>query len=117
MNDIVIWHNPRCSKSRQTLALLTERGLEVRERRYLTDAPDAGDIRAALKALDLPAIAMMRPKEKLFRELGLSKDDPDEALIAAMAAHPVLIERPIVFTAGKARIGRPPENVLALFQA
>ncbi len=115
MTDVVIWHNPRCSKSRQTLALLTERGFDVTERRYLTDAPSADDIRTALKALDVGAIDMMRPKEKLFRELGLSRDDPDETLIAAMATHPVLIERPIVFSAGKAKIGRPPEQVLELF--
>lgn len=112
MSKVVIWHNPRCTKSRQTLKLLEERGVSLRIRPYLSDPPSADEIRAARDALGVPAIEMMRPKEATFREAGLAKDMDDEALIAAMAAHPILIERPIVFAGGKAAIGRPPEAVL-----
>ncbi|CUH63964.1 Arsenate reductase [Thalassovita gelatinovora] len=107
---ITIWHNPRCSKSRQTLALIEERDITIRK--YLEDAPSADEIRAARDALGVAAIEMMRTKENLFKELGLSKTDADEVLIAAMADNPVLIERPIVFSDTKAAIGRPPEAVL-----
>jgi arsenate reductase len=109
---ITIWHNPRCSKSRQPLALLEERGLDVTVRKYLEDAPTADELSEAQAKLGVAVIDMMRPKEKLFKELGLSKDDSDDTLIAAMAANPSLIERPVVFANGKAALGRPPENVL-----
>lgn len=112
MNDVTIWHNPRCSKSRQTLALVEEKGIAPTVRRYLDDAPDEAEIRAALAALGLRPIEAMRTKEKEFRELGLTKDSPDDVLIRAMAEVPKLIERPIVFAHGKARLGRPPEQVL-----
>ena len=114
MAVIEIWHNPRCSKSRQTLALLQERGIDPVIRRYLEDAPTVDELRTVRDALDVSAIAMMRPGEAAFRELGLSKSDDDETLLAAMAAHPILIERPIVIRDGKAVIGRPPESVLSL---
>lgn len=111
---ITIWHNPRCSKSRQTLALIEDKG-DVSIRKYLEDAPSADDIRAARDLLGIKAIDMMRPKEAAFKEMGLAKTDDDETLIAAMATNPKLIERPIVFANGKAALGRPPESVLALF--
>ena len=111
---ITLWHNPRCSKSRQTLALIEAAGVEVTLRRYLEDAPTRDEVIAARDALGLPAIEMMRTGEKLFKELGLTKDSPEEALIDAMAAHPILIERPIAFANGRAVIGRPPEAVQAL---
>ncbi|WP_095590513.1 arsenate reductase (glutaredoxin) [Actibacterium ureilyticum] len=114
MTDITIWHNPRCSKSRQTLALIEERGGTITIRKYLDDAPSADEIRETLALLGMPAIQMMRPKEALFAELGLSRDDTDDTLIAAMAAHPKLIERPIVFANGRAAMGRPPEAVLQI---
>jgi len=109
---ITIWHNPRCSKSRQTLALLAARVDDITIRTYLDDAPTGDDIRAARDLLGCRAIDMMRTGEALFKELGLSKSDPDEVLIAAMAAHPKLIQRPIVFANGRAALGRPPEQVL-----
>lgn len=109
---ITIWHNPRCSKSRQTLDLLEGREVEVRK--YLEDAPTLTELKQAQTALGLSAIQMMRPKEALFKELGLSKDDPEETLLSAMVANPKLIERPIVFNQGKARLGRPPEQVLEI---
>ncbi|SMR81449.1 arsenate reductase [Aliiroseovarius halocynthiae] len=109
-----IWHNPRCSKSRQTLALLEEHGEDVAVRRYLDDAPTEAELRAALAALNATPIEIMRKGEKVFKDLGLSADTPEDDLIAAMLAHPVLIERPIVLKDGKARMGRPPESVLEI---
>ncbi|WP_424941907.1 arsenate reductase (glutaredoxin) [Aliiroseovarius crassostreae] len=113
MTPTLIWHNPRCSKSRQTLELVEDLGA-VEVRKYLDDAPSADDIRAAAESLGVTPIQMMRKGEKIFKELGLSTDTPDEDLIAAMASHPILIERPIVFANGQARIGRPPERVLEI---
>ncbi|MDA3887910.1 MAG: arsenate reductase (glutaredoxin) [Allgaiera sp.] len=111
---LTIWHNPRCTKSRRTLALLEDCGLTPEIRRYLDVPPSGVEIRAALKALGLPAIALLRTKEALFSELGLTTDSSDETLIAAMAAHPRLIERPVVFHGDRAALGRPPEAVLAI---
>ncbi|GHE89455.1 arsenate reductase [Aliiroseovarius zhejiangensis] len=107
-----IWHNPRCSKSRQTLAILEGRGEDVTVRRYLDDPPDAGALRSVLAALGVAPIELVRTGEKVFKELGLSKDSPDDELIAAMVSHPILIERPVVIKNGKARIGRPPDSVI-----
>ncbi|MEQ5825975.1 arsenate reductase (glutaredoxin) [Sulfitobacter sp. NFXS29] len=111
---ITLWHNPRCSKSRQALALIEEAGVDVSLRRYLEDAPTRVEIIAARDALGLPAIEMMRTGENLFKELGLTKESPEETLIDAMAAHPILIERPIAFRQSGAVIGRPPEAVQRL---
>ena len=111
---ITLWHNPRCSKSRQALALLEEAGAEVELRLYLKDAPDLSEVQALQAALGLPAIEMMRTGEKVFKEAGLRKDMGDAELLAAMIAHPILIERSIAVKGGKAAIGRPPENVLSL---
>lgn len=112
--SVTIWHNPRCSKSRQTLALLEDRALAPTIRLYLQDPPTADEIRTALRALNRPASALVRSGETIFKELGLSKTSAEDDLIDAMAMHPVLIERPVVFAGGKARIGRPPEDVLEL---
>lgn len=112
MSDVTIWHNPRCTKSRETLALIEGRGITPVVRKYLDDAPDEAEIRAALKALGLRPIEAMRVKEKAFAEAGLSKDSDDDTLIRAMATTPKLIERPVVFKGDKARLGRPPEAVL-----
>jgi arsenate reductase len=109
----VIWHNPRCSKSRQTLALLDAPEIRL----YLQDPPDAGEIMEALRLLGLPAFALMRRGEAVFKELELSTDTQEATLIAAMAAHPILIERPVVFANGKAALGRPPEAVLAILES
>lgn len=112
MTDVTIWHNPRCSKSRQTLGLLEDRGLTPIVRKYLDDAPTEAEIRAALTALGLAPIDAMRSKEPEFKAMGLSRDSDDATLIRAMAERPKLIERPIVFADGNARLGRPPEQVL-----
>jgi arsenate reductase len=111
--SITIYHNPRCSKSRQALALLREQGIEPDVVEYLKYPPDAATLAQVLDMLGLEPRDLMRRKEKEYKENGL--DDPDltrEQLIAAMVAHPKLIERPIVVKNGKAALGRPPEQVL-----
>jgi len=110
---LTIWHNLRCSKSRQTLQLLEERGATLDVRRYLDDPPNAGEIRDVLKKLGLRPGELVRNKESIFKELALDGAD-DDALIDAMAAHPKLIERPVVIAEDAAAIGRPPEDVLRL---
>lgn len=110
---MILWHNPRCSKSRQTLALLQENGIEPELRLYLKDAPTAEDIKAVQAALGVPLADMARKGEAIFKDLGLAGAD-EATLLAAMAEHPILIERPIAILANRAAIGRPPENVLNL---
>ncbi len=111
---LTIWHNPRCSKSRQTLALLQERGQEPVIRRYLDDPPSEDELRAVLQQLGRPATDLVRTGEAQFRTSGLKKDSDEDTLIAAMAAHPILIERPVVISGNRAALGRPPEAVLTL---
>lgn len=113
---ITLWHNPRCSKSRQTLALIEESGTPVTPRRYLEDTPDAETLRAARDALGLASFAeMMRLKEPAARALALGPDSDEKTLLNALLAEPKLIERPIAFAPdGRAVIGRPPEAVKAL---
>ena len=109
-----IWHNPRCSKSRQTLALLEERGLELEVVLYLKDPPDRARLQEVLGLLEMQPSELIRSKEALFKELEL-KGASEEALLDAMAANPKLIERPVVIVDGRAALGRPPEQVLELF--
>ena len=111
---ITYWHNPRCSKSRAGLAFFEERGVAVEERRYLEDAPSRDELAEVLGKLGISAIGMMRPKDKLFKELGLSVDMAGDQLLDAMAAQPALIERPIAITTDKAAIGRPTEALAAV---
>ena len=114
MTQVTLWHNPRCSKSRAALALLEEAGHDVIVRRYLEDAPSTAEITAARDAVGGGLSSMVRRGEKAFKEAGLTTESDDEALLAAMAAYPILIERPIAFANGKAAIGRPPERVLEI---
>lgn len=111
---VTLYHNPRCSKSRETLALLREQGIEPEIVLYLETPPDAAILRQLIDLLGLKnPRELMRRKEEEYKTLAL--DNPalnDEQLIAAMVAHPRLIERPIAVANGKARIGRPPEQVL-----
>jgi len=110
---IRIFHNPRCSKSRATLTLLQERGLEPEITLYLENPPDTGELYSILQKLGLKARQLMRKGEAEFREQGLADDSlTEQELIAAMVACPRLIERPIVLSDGRAAIGRPPEAVL-----
>ncbi len=115
MTTVSIYHNPRCSKSRQTLSLLEEKGIQPDIIKYLETPPDTETLEQLLDQLGLEPRDLMRRKEKEYKELGL--DDPDldrTALIRAMHDHPKLIERPIVVKNGKAALGRPPENVLEI---
>ena len=113
MSEPVIWHNPRCSKSRQTLAILEEAGFTPVIVRYLEVSPDVAELRVALELLDFAASDLIRSGESLYKDLGL-KGQPDDVLIEAMVANPILIERPVVFHNGKASLGRPPESVLGI---
>ena len=111
---IEYWHNPRCSKSREGLALLESKGAELRVRRYLEDAPSRTELVAVWEAMGKPAVAtMMRRKDAAFREAGLA-GQPDAALFDAMAANPALIERPVAITGDRAVIGRPAEKLLEI---
>ena len=110
-----MYHNPRCSKSRQTLALLRERGLEPEIVRYLETPPSEARLEELLDMLGMPARDLMRRKEAPYRDLAL--DDPSltrAELVAAMSSHPILIERPVVVSGTRAAIGRPPERVLEI---
>ena len=112
--SVVIWHNPRCSKSRATLALLQERGIDPEVRLYLVDAPSEAELRVALDMLGIGAGELARKGEAAFKDEGLSKASSDEEILTAMLRVPKLIERPVVFANGKAAIGRPPEAVLEI---
>jgi arsenate reductase len=115
MSRCQIFHNPRCSKSRQTLALLEEHGIQPQVVLYLEQAPTADELRAVLKKLGLSARELLRKGEDEYKQLGLENSHfTDDDIIAAMCAHPKLIERPIVIKGHKAVIGRPPENILQL---
>ena len=114
MSDYIIWHNPRCSKSRQTLALLQDHGIEPEDVRYLETPPSKQQIKDILKKLGTPAIDLVRRGESAFKALALSKDSSEAELIDAMSKEPVLIERPVVIHGDRAVLGRPPENVLDL---
>lgn len=112
-----IYHNPRCSKSRETLGLLEQRGLQPEIIKYLETPPDADQLKILLSQLGMSsARELMRTKEAEYQTLGLSEVTDEDALIAAMIAHPKLIERPIVVNNGKAALGRPPEQVLDILE-
>lgn len=113
---VSIYHNPRCSKSRETLALLKEKGVDPEVVLYLETPPDAVTIKSLLSKLGLTsARELMRQKEDLYKELNLADEQlGEEQLIQAMVENPKLIERPVVLANGKARIGRPPESVLEI---
>lgn len=112
---IRIYHNSRCSKSRATLALLEQRGVPVEVINYLESPPSAAELKRLLGQLGMGARQLLRTGEDDYKALGLDDATLDEdALIAAMAAYPRLIERPIVVANGKAALGRPPEAVLTI---
>ncbi|MEX6500951.1 arsenate reductase (glutaredoxin) [Pseudomonas zhanjiangensis] len=115
MTDLTLYHNPRCSKSRGALQLLEERGLAPTIVRYLETPPSAEQLRDLLDRLGLGARQLLRTGEAEYQDLGLADPELSEAqLIEAMAAHPKLIERPILVAGDKAVIGRPPEKVLEI---
>ena len=115
MNSTLLYHNPRCSKSRSALQLLTERGIEPTVVPYLERPLDAGQLKGLLRQLGLRARNLLRTGEAEYAELGLANPAlTEEQLIASLAAHPRLMERPIFVHGGRAVVGRPPERVLEL---
>jgi arsenate reductase len=114
-----LYHNPRCSKSRETLALLRERGVEPEISLYLESPPGVAELEQIARALDREPLEFMRTQEPLFRELGLGRHDlrTRDEWLALLAQHPVLLERPIFVVGAKARLGRPPEAVLEILPA
>ena len=116
MSEVTIWHNPRCSKSRATLSLLEEHGLDPKIVEYLKTPPSAEELKSVLKKLHMKPRELMRKGEDIYKELNLADESlSDDKLIDAMVKNPVLIERPVVLYAARAALGRPPENVLDLF--
>ncbi|MCS5663427.1 MAG: arsenate reductase (glutaredoxin) [Flavobacteriales bacterium] len=109
-----IYHNPRCSKSRQTLALLQENGVEPEVVLYLDDAPTIDELKNLLTKLGISPMQLVRKGEAIWKEKFKGIELTDDEIIAAMIANPKLIERPIVVKNNKAVLGRPPENALEL---
>ncbi len=115
MSSITIWHNPRCSKSRQTLQLIRDRGIEPTIVEYLNAPPSEAELTCALEKLGVEPRDLMRTKEAPYEDLSLSDERLTHSeLVTAMRENPVLIERPVVFRGNRAIVGRPPENVLEL---
>jgi len=115
MSKVKIFHNPRCSKSRQTLALLEQQNIEAEIIEYLKAPPTKGQLEDIITMLNIEPRALLRKGESIYKELGLADlNISNEQLIQTMCDNPKLIERPIVITNGKAKIGRPPESVLAI---
>lgn len=116
-SDIIIYHNPACGTSRNTLALIREAGVEPQVIEYLKTPPTRETLRELVDRMGIPVRGLLRDKETAFAELGL--EDPsldDDALLDAMAAHPILINRPIVVSPQGVRLCRPSESVLDLLQ-
>ena len=117
MGPIKIYHNPRCSKSRATLALLEENGISPEIVYYLESPPDIEELKSLLEKLDIGVRELMRKGEAEYEQLGLDDDSlSDEILLEFVAKHPKLIQRPIVIKGDEALFGRPPENVLQLLE-
>lgn len=115
MSEFQLYHNPRCSKSRAALELLQARGIQPRVVAYLDTPPTVAELQALVRMLGLPPRSLLRTGEPEYGVLGLDRDDiDDDAIIAAMAAHPRLIERPVLIVGDRAVIARPPERVTEL---
>ena len=112
---VTIYHNPRCSKSRQTVALIGARGIEPVIVEYLKTPPDAAQLRRIIDGLGISAAGLLRKGEAAYKDLDLGNPArTDDEIISAMIANPILIERPIVVTPKGVKIGRPPEGVLSI---
>ena len=109
-----IYHNPRCSKSRETLEILRENGQEPEIVEYLKDAPDEQELRRIVKMLGIQAEELVRKGESIYKEKYKGKEYSNEEWIRILAENPVLLERPIVVKGNQAILGRPPQNVLTL---
>jgi arsenate reductase len=116
-DEILMLHNPKCSKSRATLALLEERGVDFSTRLYLEDPLDTDELRELGKRLGRPVIDFTRTGQAEFAEAGLSKDSDENELVVSMAAAPILMERPVVVRGNRAAMGRPIEEVVALLES
>ena len=111
--SVTIFHNPRCSKSRQTLSLIQEKNIDINIIEYLKTPPDISQLRQILKQLGYEPRQLMRKSEQIYKDLDLGNENKTaEDLVIAMTQNPILIERPIVLSGEKAAIGRPPESVL-----
>ena len=111
--SVTIFHNPRCSKSRQTLSLIQDKNIDINIIEYLKTPPDISQLKQILKKLGYEPRQLMRKSEKIYKDLDLGNENKTtEDLVIAMAQNPILIERPIVLSGEKAAIGRPPESVL-----
>lgn len=108
----VLLHNPRCSKSRATLALLEERGAKFELREYLKEPLTRSELASLVERLGMPVTKWVRKGEDVYKAAGLSSDSSDAAVLDAMVEHPILMERPIVVRGQRAAVGRPPEQVL-----
>ena len=117
MSQIQIWHNPRCSKSRNALALLEEEGIDVEVVKYLETPHTKEEIKALLKMLNIPARELMRTKETIYKELNLKDETNEDKLIEAMAGNAKLIQRPVLFKGSKALLGRPSEKIAEFLKA
>ena len=112
---VTIYHNPRCSKSRQTLQLLQDRGVEPEIVEYLKTPPSTDELDAVLAKLGIEPRALMRTKEAAYRDAGMADESLSRrALIDLIVANPIVIERPIVVNGARAALGRPPESVLSI---
>nr|WP_321267045.1 arsenate reductase (glutaredoxin) [uncultured Sulfurimonas sp.] len=116
MYQVTIWHNPRCSKSREALSILQESGCEKEVIKYLEVKPTKDEITTALTMLGMNPKELMRTKEELYKELDLINEYDYDKLVDAMVENPILIERPVIFKDGKAIIGRP-TSIIAKFLA
>jgi len=113
--SVTIYHNPRCTKSRQTLALLEKRGIKPKIIEYLVTPPTEGELKHLLKLLGISPRELLRTKEEEYKKAKLDKPDVTDAdIIRAIAKYPRLMERPIVVAGNKAALGRPPEKVLKI---
>ncbi len=115
-DELILYHNPKCSKSRATLALLRERGVDPRIVPYLETPPSAGELKAIVAKLGIRPEELVRKNEDLFRSKYAGRTLMDDEWIEAMVTDPILIERPIIVRGRRAAIGRPPENVLPLLE-
>ncbi|MBV1874615.1 MAG: arsenate reductase (glutaredoxin) [Gammaproteobacteria bacterium] len=114
MDNGKLLHNPRCSKSRQTLALLQEKGMQPKIIEYLKDTPEKAELQQIISLLGISAHELLRSSEEEYKALGLSIDSSESDIISAMTKYPKLIQRPVFIYNNKATIGRPPENVLTI---
>ena len=111
MNTVTIWHNPKCSKSREAMSILEENSAHTNVVKYLLDTPSVLEIKNVLDMLGIRPRDMMRTKEDIYKELNLKDEPNDDVLITAMAENPKLIERPILIKNGRAIIGRPTDKI------